>query len=165
MKSFYNESDKPTQAEKSVMWNEIAKATQPEQKTATVFHWRSFWIGNAAAILIVFATIGIYSTTQLILNSNESRNENTQMYEALNSATHQLKNLPPILINQASEQQKPGIESTTRAIEEIDLLIDEIKQDMLINGETPAKRDNLKRLYATKLDFYKDLLLKEENQS
>jgi hypothetical protein len=165
MNSFYNESDKPTQAERSAMWNEIAKGTQPEQKTATVFHWRSFWIGNAAAILIGFALVGVFATGNALINSGQQQSSDEQMYETLTSATDQLKNLPPILIDQASDERKPDLQSTTRAIQEIDNLIEEIKQDILINGETPAKRNNLKRLYATKLDFYKDLLLKEDNQS
>jgi hypothetical protein len=165
MNSFYNESDKPTQAERSAMWNEIDKGTQPEQKTATVFHWRSFWIGNAAAILIGFALVGVFATGNALINSGQQQSSDEQMYETLTSATDQLKNLPPILIDQASDERKPDLQSTTRAIQEIDNLIEEIKQDILINGETPAKRNNLKRLYATKLDFYKDLLLKEDNQS
>lgn len=162
--SFYTASDFPEEKEKNVMWNEI-ESTLPKSKAKIInVHWRSFWIGNAAAVLILFASIGLFSTGKLLLNNNEGSSDE-QVYETLSSASDQLKGLTPLLIEQATELNKSSIESTAMAIEEIDLLIEEIKEDMLINGASPTKRSNLKRLYATKLDFYKDLLLNEDIQS
>ena len=165
-KSFYSPSDLPDSAEKSAMWSEI-KHSLPEREPAKTLnlHWRSFWIGNAAAILIGFALIGVLATGQSFINQNDSLSSEEQVYETLTTATNQLKNLPPLLIDQASESRKSSLESTAMAIEEIDRLIEEIKRDILLNGETPVKRNTLKRLYATKLDFYKELLLNEDFQS
>lgn len=164
--SFYNSSDNPTSHEKEIMWNKIANSLNPANKP-NIFnlHWRSFWIGNAAAVVIAFALIGVFNTANTFFSSKAQKSTDEQVYETLSTATSQLKELPPLLIDQASEPNRSSLESTAMAIEEIDHLIDEIKQDMMINGETPVKRNNLKRLYATKLDFYKELLLNEDSQS
>lgn len=166
MNKLYLPSDLPSSKEKRSMWNEIESALPNNEKVKNgTLHWRSFWIGNAAALLIGFALIGIFSTGKLLLESKKGANSQEKVYETLTAATDQLKNLPPLLIDQASEFNKSSLKSTTIAIEEIDQLIEEIKLDMAINGETPAKRTSLKQLYATKLDFYKDLLLNEDTQS
>ncbi|MFV1884227.1 MAG: hypothetical protein ACMZ7B_07060 [Balneola sp.] len=164
--SFYNPSEQPTSEEKEVMWKSISqRLDSPKVPTILNLHWRSFWVGNAAAILLGFALIGIYSAGSFFLNSAQQKDSDQQVYETLNTATNKLRELPPLLIDQATEPNKSSLESTALAIEGIDRLIDEIKEDMLINGETPVKRSNLKRLYATKLDFYKELLLNEDTQS
>ena len=164
--SLYSPSDHPTGDEKHAMWTEIEQSI-PSKEPARIlsFHWKSFWIGNAAAILIGFALVGVYSTSQSLLSNNNTPSSEEQVYETLTSATNQLRSLPPLLIDQASEARKSSLESTAMAIEEIDRLIEEIKEDILLNGQTPVKRDNLRRLYATKLEFYKELLLNEDFQS
>ena len=164
--SIYNPSDHPSLHEKKAMWDEISRSLNTNKEpTILKLHWRSFWVGNAAAILLGFALIGIYSVGNFFLNSAQQKDSDQQVYETLNTATDKLRELPPLLIDQATEPNKSSLESTALAIEGIDRLIDEIKEDMLINGETPVKRNNLKRLYATKLNFYKELLLNEDTQS
>ncbi len=164
--SFYNSSDLPTQEDKQAIWAGVQSSLkQPSQSRIIHFHWKSFWIGNAAAVLLIFAAVGIVFTGSTLQNLSNTGSSDEQIYETLNSATNQLSDLPPLLIDQATESRKSSLESTTLAIEEIDLLIEELKEDILINGESPAKRHTLKRLYATKLDFYKDLLLNEELES
>lgn len=163
--SLYTPSDLPDPTEKKEMWNQISDSLHEEKAPVLSLHWRSFWIGNAAAILIGFALVGLFSTGKILMKDDQKIPLNDQMYQTLTSATDQLKDITPMLIEQASEPRKMSIESTAMAIEEIDRLINEIRDDMLINGVTPIKQHNLKRLYATKLDFYKDLLLKEDNES
>ncbi len=165
--SFYNPSDHPSSFEKKAMWNNISSSLEHKKEPKIInLHWRSFWIGNAAAVIVAFALIGVFSmSNEFWDSSSRQNNSDEQVYETLNTATDKLRELPPLLIDQASEPNKSSLESTALAIEEIDRLIDEIKEDMLINGETPVKRNNLKRLYATKLDFYKELLLNEDTQS
>ena len=164
-KSLYTPSDLPDPAEKQEMWSQISESIDQKKSPIISLHWRSFWVGNAAAILIGFALVGLFNTVQALIYDDQSIPVNDQMYQTLTSATDQLKDITPMLIAQASEPRKMSIESTAMAIEEIDRLINEIRDDMLINGVTPIKQHNLKRLYATKLDFYKDLLLKEDNES
>ncbi|RNC79621.1 MAG: hypothetical protein ED557_13945 [Balneola sp.] len=164
--SFYNSSDLPTEEEKQAVWGGVQSSLKkPKPAKIIHIHWKSFWVGNAAAVLLIFAAVGIVFTGNSLQNLSNAENSDEQIYETLNSATNQLSDLPPLLIDQATEGRRSSLESTTHAIEEIDLLIEELKTDILINGESPVKRNTLKRLYATKLDFYKDLLLNEELES
>ncbi len=162
--SFYSEEDFPSPIQKKGMWNQIEQKIPKKKSTNNILHWRSFWIGNAAAVLLIFAGIGMFSTIKN-LTSSSRQTANEQMYKTLSTATQQLQDLTPLLIQEAQEQNRPSIESTAAAIEEIDRLIDEIKSDITINGTSPAKESSLKRLYATKLDFYKEILLNQEDQS
>ena len=164
MNSFYNNNDYPSVEEQPSLWKEIDKTISP-QRPLKVFHWKSFWMGNAAAVLIGFALLGAFSVIHSIRIHFSADSPDNRMYETLTAATDQLKGISPILVDQASDERKADLRSTMQAISEIDKLIEEIRKDILINGETPAKRENLKRLYATKLDFYKDILLKEDLNS
>ena len=160
MKSFYPEHDHPTQHEKNQIWDNI-QPTLPQQPVQVIkLHWKSFWLGQAAAILIALAGIGVYTSSQF-LSSPKTVEE--QYDETLSMASNELSNLKPLVLQQASEQHKPSLESTIQAIEEIDRLIDELKEDIMINGITPPKRSQLQQLFATKLDFYKELILNHED--
>lgn len=162
MKNFYSSSDYPDNREKENMWQDISQTLPSKKETIIPFHWKSFWIGNAAAIILIFAGIGLFETIQNINQTPASENE--RVYENLNQATRQLEEMAPVLIQQASASQKNSMESTLSAIREIDRLIAELKNEMLINGITPSKEESLKRLYANKLDFYKELLLTNRDQ-
>lgn len=159
----YPEMDSPSEPEKEKMWSAIQFHLSSTGNSKNSFHWKSFWIGNVAALLLLFAGIGVYSTANHMFG--ESSHSSERMYAALSIATDQLKEITPILIEQAEMQHRSSIESTAEAIIEIDQLIEELKTDMLLHGTTPSKQSNLKQLYATKLDFYKELLLNEEIKS
>jgi hypothetical protein len=160
--NFYSKKDLPSHLQKEKMWDNIESEILIKRRPNILFHWKSFLIGNAAAVLLIFSSIGIVSTYNNLFDDSSTEE---QVYETLNTATKQLQSLTPLLIQQASEQNKNSIESTADAISEIDKLIDEIKSDMLFNGTSPSKEESLKRLYATKLDFYKEILLNQEDQS
>lgn len=160
--SFYNNEDYPSIKQRSDIWNSIEDKLPSNTKASIHFHWKSFWIGNAAAVLLVFSVIGLFTTLD---NFIERSSTEEQVYATLNTATKQLQDLTPLLIRQANEQNKSSLESTAEAITEIDKLIEEIKNEININGSSPSKEASLKRLYATKLDFYKELLLNQEEQS
>lgn len=161
-KSFYKEEDFPSFSQRKQIWQKIEPHLPLVKKNNILFHWKSFLIGNAAAILLIFSSIGIVSTYNNIFDPSSTEE---QVYATLNTATKQLQDLTPLLIRQASEQNRNSIESTAEAIAEIDKLIKEIKNEIKINGTSPSKESSLKRLYATKLDFYKEILLNQENQS
>jgi len=58
--------------------------------------------------------------------------------------------------------ERPILESKIKNIEDLDAMIDEIRNDMLLNGSSDIKRRQLKRLYAMKMDHVKELLLFDE---
>ncbi|MTI88687.1 MAG: hypothetical protein FH748_12040 [Balneolaceae bacterium] len=163
MNELYNSSDYPDAAEKKAMWNTISTKLKNHHSPPVLFHWKSFWLGNAAAVILLFAVIGIYETASSFMGGTVTQQQ--EVYEGLNEATQRLDKVAPVILQQANEQDRTSMESTFSAIREIDRLIEELKNEMLINGITPAKKYNLNRLYATKLDFYKELLLINREQS
>lgn len=161
--TFYSSNDYPSKSEKNSLWMNIDSELPRPSSISVSLHWKSFWIGNAAAIVLIFACIGIWQTGKNLFQ--KPRSEQEQVYSGLNAATQQLDMVAPVLIQQAGVQSRSSMESTLSAIREIDRLIEELKNEMLINGITPSKKSNLNRLYATKLDFFKELLLINRDQS
>lgn len=160
MNAFYTNNDNLTPSEEKETWSQVQKEL-PEQPVQVLnLHWKSFWIGQAAAVLILLAGVGLYASAQFL---TPPKSIEEQYDETMSSASDQLSNLKPLVLQQANDQKKPSLESTIQAIEEIDQLIDELKEDILINGISPAKQVQLKRLFATKLDFYKELILNNED--
>ncbi|TNE68426.1 hypothetical protein EP331_15830 [bacterium] len=162
MKSdFYSPSDTPGRHEKEMMWNRIELAVA-EQRIRSIksIHWKSFWFGCAASVLIVFSVIGLFTVFRSVTAPNPNSGYALDMtYER---AMNQLVSMTPNLVKQADEVERPVLESKIKNIEDIDSMIEEIRNDMLLNGVSDIKRRQLKRLYALKMDHVKDLLLSDE---
>ena len=159
MTDFYRKQDHPSRLEKDAMWNQIEEHIFSEKKRprATVIQWRSFLLGNVAAILIIFAAIGVYS---IVINFHHMElTPQTKIDTAYESALKQLTSVTPVIIKQANDVEKPVLESKVRNIEDLDKMIQEIRTDMLINGSSQVKQNQLRRLYAMKLEYVKELLL------
>ncbi len=158
---FYSPSENPSRQEKELMWNRIELAVA-EQRIRSIksIHWKSFWFGCAASILIVFSLIGLFTVFRTLSAPNP--NSAYAMDMTYERAMNQLVSMTPNLINQANEVERPVLESKIKNIEDIDTMIEEIRNDMLLNGVSDIKRRQLKRLYALKMDHVKDLLLSDE---
>lgn len=159
MTDFYRKQDHPGKLEKGAMWNQIEDSVFQKRQGphATVIQWRSFLLGNAAAVLIIFAAIGVYSVVTNFHHMEMA--PQTKIDTAYESAMKQLTSVAPVIIKQANDVEKPMLESKVRNIEDLDKMIREIRTDMLINGSSRVKRNQLRRLYAMKLEYVKELLL------
>jgi hypothetical protein len=62
----------------------------------------------------------------------------------------------------ASDAGRMKVESRLRGIEDLDAMIEEIRNDMLINGSNDIKKKQLRSLYAMKMDMVKELVLDGE---
>lgn len=155
---FYSPEEHPTRFESDQIWNaiepNIPKATR---RSAVVIDWRSFMFGNVAAVLIVFAGIGVYSVA---LSGNSLQGDRIDM--AYEQAMNSLVSLSPEIIEGAPEDRKARLETTMLNIEDIDRVINEIRDDMLINGTSEIKQRQLRQMYAMKMDYLKELLLNGE---
>lgn len=158
---FYSPEDSPTSWEKQRMWNAIELAVA-EQRLHQVkpLHWKSFWIGCAASILILFAVVGMFAIGSSFLN--KSAGQTSLLDKNYERAMNQLISVTPDLMQQAGEVERSVIESKIKRIEDLDAMIEEIRNDMLLNGTSTVKRMQLKRLYAMKMDHVKELLLLDE---
>ena len=162
MKSkFYSPNDEPTRQEKEMMWNQIELSVAEQRiRSIKTVHWKSFWFGCAASVLIVLSVVGLFTIVRTMYVSNQSSASALDMnYE---KAMHQLVSITPNLVKNADENERPALESKIKNIEDLDIIIEEIRNDMLLNGASEIKRRQLKRLYALKMDHVKDLLLNDD---
>lgn len=158
--TYYRADHEPTSGEKASIWSAVAQclpgATSPDR--GLTLHWRSFWLGQAAAVLLLLAVFGGYTLWQ---NLGGSSTPDSPLQRTYRSSLQELASSTQFLSPPSGEQQK-ALDSQLRGLEEIDRMIEEIRSDMLLNGSTRAKRQQLRRLYATKLEFVKKLILTEE---
>lgn len=160
-KSFYSPDDEPSRQEKEMMWNqiEIAVAEQRIRSIKTV-HWKSFWFGSVASILVLLSIVGLFTVIRSL--STASQSSAYALDNSYERAMKQLVSITPNLVKNADEIERPVLESKIKNIEDLDSMIEEIRNDMLLNGASDIKRRQLKRLYALKMDHVKDLLLSDE---
>lgn len=159
MTDFYKKQDHPSRLEKDAMWDQVENSVFQNRKKprATIIQWRSFLLGNVAAVLIIFAAIGVYSVVENVHRMEMA--PQTKIDTAYESAMKQLTSVAPVIIKQANDVEKPMLESKVKNIEDLDNMIQEIRTDMLINGSSQVKQNQLRRLYAMKLEYVKELLL------
>lgn len=158
---FYDSNDKPTEFEKELMWHSISSEMQENRlRSVSIIHWRSFWYGSVAAVFAFFAFYGAY--TLFISQSNSSYNKQAQVDMVYDSALKELASLSPTLIEKTEGPERQRLESQIQNLDEIDLMIKEIRSDMLLNGSSELKRRQLRRLYALKMDQVKALLLADQ---
>ncbi|MDZ7773445.1 MAG: hypothetical protein U5K31_12005 [Balneolaceae bacterium] len=173
---YYREEDRPTSSEKSSMWTAVAQrlpgggagstsgreAGQGSPHRGAAFHWRSFWMGQAAAVLLLLALFGAYTLWQELGGDSAPESRLQQTYR---TSLQELASSAQFLSTPASEVQQEALDSQLRGLQEIDRMIEEMRSDMLLNGSTRAKRSQLRRLYATKLDFVQKLILTEDQEA
>jgi hypothetical protein len=159
MKEFYYREEHPSDHEKDMMWSGIQKgmAQRTQSKRATIIHWRSFIMGNVASIILILSAIGAYTVYNHF--SMEDMSTQYKIDHAYESAMQRLVSITPEIVKQASDVQKPVLESKIQNIENIDKMIKEIRTDMMLNGSSDIKKAQLRRLYAMKMDYVRDLLL------
>lgn len=174
--SYYREDDAPTSREKSSMWTAVARrlpgalpagdssgreSGEPTTRRDPSLHWRSFWLGQAAAVLLLLAAFGGYT----LWNDLGGAPPESSLQQTYRSSLQELASSTQFLSPPAGEAQQEALESQLRGLEEIDRMIEEMRSDMLLNGSTRAKRQQLRRLYATKLDFVQKLILTEDQEA
>jgi len=158
---FYHSSDLPTKVEKSSMWRVISQEVPVKSRSLSMIkiHFPSFMYGAVASILLVLSGFGV--VTLYSQASQVPQNRIDVAYEdaltTMNTVSHELIDLAPV-------HKRPMLEAKQGTMEEIDSAIAEIRTDMLLKGNTEYKQRQLRRLYAIKLDYMKELLLKGEQE-
>jgi hypothetical protein len=156
--SFYSPDEHPSRSESDQIWATIEpNLPQMARRSAVIIDWRSFMYGNVAAILILFSGIGMYSVV-----GSGTPPQGNKIDLAYEQAMNTLVSLSPELIDAAPEDRKARLETTVMNIEDIDRVINEIRDDMLLNGTSEIKQRQLRQMYAMKMDYLKELLLNGE---
>ena len=161
MDEFYHSNELPDDHEKELIWSgiqrELSTYNSRREGAATIVHWRSFLMGNVAAILLILASTGAYTVYDPIQTENTSTQY--KIDKAYQSAMQQMVSVTPEIVKQANDVEKPVLESKIQNIRNLDKMIKELRTDMAINGSSDVKKAQLRRLYAMKMDYVKELLL------
>jgi hypothetical protein len=155
---FYTTDEHPSSSESDIIWNAIEpNIPKVTRRSAVIIDWRSFIYGNVAAMMILFSGIGVYS---VVGTDTATRGDRIDL--AYEQAMNTLVSVSPELLDGAPEDRKARLENTILDIEDIDRVINEIRDDMLINGTSEIKQRQLRQMYAIKMDYLKELLLNGE---
>jgi len=160
---YYEDRDHPDQPEIEEMWKSVRRSLPGGNSTPIHIHWKSFWIGQAAAILLVLAILGTFTAWEAILANQNS--ESNDLRERYITSLQEMVRAHPVIQYPESEHEKATLKSRLDGLEELDRMILELQQDIMVNGSTQTKQQQLRRLYATKLDFIKKLILTDENNA
>jgi len=107
--------------------------------------------------LIILASIGAYTVYDHI--QTEHTSTQYKIDKAYQSAMQQMVSVTPDIVKQANDVEKPVLESKIQNIRNLDKMIKELQRDMAVNGSSAVKKAQLRRLYAMKMDYVKELLL------
>lgn len=161
--TYYRNSDHPSPGEQEQIWHTVKRHLPGRAPTGKPIHWKSFWIGQAAAILLILALIGAHQVwTQAYFDRSASENDFRQVYR---TSLEQMADAGRWMEFTGNEPEQDAAQSLIRGLNEVDRIIEEMRNDMLLNGSTQAKRRQLRRLYATKLNFVQKLILIHEEPS
>lgn len=158
--SYYTPDDQPSDLEREAMWSRI-KPTLPANNpnTTILIHWRSFMLGSAAALLLLFAGVGVWTVSQTAALTHRPKVE-----AAYADGMRAIATITPVLVQNIPDEKHPLVESTILNIEDIDEAIAEIELDIQQNGTSEIKRRQLRVLFGMKMDYLKELLLMMEDE-
>ena len=154
MSEFYKPEHKPNWRERELMWNKVsADLPTPHRVVLAAIHWRSFFIGAAASIMISLASVGAWSVVSGINQVQQT------VQTRIGVALDDMLSTTPDVIESASDERRDVLRAQLQNITAIDEMIAELENDIEVNGESEIKHSQLRRLYAMKMDFVKELLL------
>lgn len=152
---FYKPSDSPSQGQRQKMWRAVEAATR--QQAALVFairDRRSFLYGMAAAILMAFSCIGIYSVLTTALQSREPAE--LRFDAAYRSAIQEFESVLPTATRDDAGDSVNLIKRQQLAL--IDAAVRELREDIARTDLSPLKRSRLRQLYSMKLRVLQEII-------
>lgn len=170
MKHFYTSKQHPTPEERLSIWEGIQPhlpdsnlqnaAQQNKLSNAIMIQWPSFWMGQAAAIVLLLAGYGVYS---LVQQSGFRQTDYVGNFDSTYSTSFQhIMEATPTLLNELPQNRRQAVESILQGIRELDEVIEELRLEIQQNGPTKAKLVQLRRMQAMKLDMLKEVILTED---
>jgi AcrR family transcriptional regulator len=158
--AFYTPEDYPAKDEKKAIWSGIKQELPVSNAPPTTifFHFKSFAAGMAAAILLILAGFGARS----LLRDAGLFPEKHSLDAAYTEAMERLLQAAPQHAQTVSHEGRMKLELRLKGIEDVDAMIEEIRNDMLLYGNSDFKQKQLRNLYAIKMDMVKELLLDGE---
>jgi len=161
--TFYQPDDHPSKQSKIRMWSAIQRETGSRKGSVfAIADFRSFAYGIAAAALLYFASVGVYSTVRQSFEN--SKPQVVRLDEAYQSAIEDIEKFVPQVTysNAITEPDKNYLEDRKDQLKKIDLAIEEFKHDIGSGDCSPRTQQRLRQLYSMKLSVLQELIDKGE---
>lgn len=158
-KDFYNLQDNPTERQKKLIWEEINKNIKTSHRWA--FHisdMRSFYYGIAAAVVLFFLSVGVYTTiSQMIFNMKPGE---VKLDTAYQSAIKEFEKVVPAVISSQpqSGNMRGYINSKWEQLRLLDNAILQLRNEIGGSDLTPLKQARLRQLYVEKLKVLQEMV-------
>ncbi|MCK9410305.1 MAG: hypothetical protein WCX28_10665 [Bacteriovoracaceae bacterium] len=157
-KQFYSPSDIPTEKDKRAIWNIVSNSLFPKRTSkAFSFDRRSFVYGMAASFIVIFTSIGMYSTFKMLVETSQP--QEIRMDNAYQSAIRGFEEV----VSSAMVSSKPSPKNDLASLRVLRLqylneAIEQLKKETNSHDLSPLKRQRLHALYNMKLTLLQEML-------
>lgn len=161
-KDFYGKNDFPGNYQKRKLWKNISKEVFKNNSVEVNFvDWKSFSFGIAVAVIVIFASVGIYTVINTITENQKP--QIVHLTEAYRSSVARLENILPERIKKdqtvdIDEQILPKKEKLVYVNE----AISELQKEYNKNDYSKLKLERLYSLYKMKLEILEEIISMEE---
>ncbi|MBI5215316.1 MAG: hypothetical protein HY960_06145 [Ignavibacteriae bacterium] len=159
IEQFYSQHEHPDNETKTRMWRHIKKeTTAPSSSLLYIESKRSFIYGIAAAVLLYFTSVGIYSTIQQKIENGKP--QEVRFNEAYQSAIQDFEQVLPNLINGsfANEKEREYVQVRKEQLAKIDAAIATFYSERGTGDITPLAQSRLRNLYSMKLQVLQQMI-------
>lgn len=162
-KEFYDKKDTLGSFKKRRMWTRIKnELSDADSGDINYIHWRSFSFGIAAAVILFFTSVGIYTVINTMADNQKP--QIVQLTEAYKSTVTRLENILPEKIKESrtvdiDEKLLPKKEKLIYVNE----AINELQSEYNKNDYSKLKLERLYSLYKMKLEILEEIIAMEEN--
>ncbi|MBI3189130.1 MAG: hypothetical protein HYZ33_00625 [Ignavibacteriales bacterium] len=160
---FYNQQEHTDSESKKRMWQTIRKETKPPSSSLLCIESkRSFFFGIAAAILLYFTSVGIFTTIRQTIENGKP--QAIRFSEAYQSAIEDFENVIPQLVSSTaiSEKDKSYLQVRKEQLAKIDAAINSFEKEHRGRDVSPLIQQRLRQLYSMKLQVLQQLIDKGE---
>ncbi len=162
---FYTPSEHPDGTTKLRMWNNIQRELYNRKSSLfSIQDRRSFLYGIAAAFLLYFASVGVYTT---IKHTQENAKPGVvRLDEAYQSAIKDFETIIPQMVSGTAinDNDKQYIEVRKEELRKIDDAIFNFKKEIGGGDCSPLSQLRLRQLYSMKLTVLQELIDKGEKE-
>lgn len=161
-KQFYSNNDSPNKVMQRKMWNRISDTLFPVSNIKTVsFDRRSFIYGIAASFILMFTSIGIYSSAMMLIEKSQPKEIRTD--KAYQTAIREFEKV----INTSSVSSGSTSPNDLASLRKLKLqylneAIDRLKTETNSHDLSSLKRQRLHELYNMKLTVLQEMLQQGE---
>lgn len=161
-KDFYEKNDSPGSFQKRKLWKNISREVFKDHSVEVNFiEWKSFSFGIAAAVIIFFVSVGIYTIINTI--TEKQKPQIVHLTEAYRTTVARLENILPERIYMertvdVDEQILPKKEKLVYVNE----AINELQNEYNKNDYSKLKLERLYSLYKMKLEILEDIIAMED---